>query len=109
MRIILDKSGYGFQLTAAGYSRIIDRKARKNIVIDKDGIDKILDTALFRMDEDLITMVEKYGYGVLLHEYSIKDLPDWIDNINLYDLDLIVEQHEPWGYIERLICEITVA
>lgn len=108
MRAILDKSGEGFQLTQAGYDRYIDRKAKCNINVTEKDINAMIMDPTFRVDEDLIEMVEKYRYGVIMHEWEIKEI-NLPEGISIDDPRLVIDEYEPYGFIEMMYYRVAIA
>ena len=106
-KILLYRGGEPYELTEYGREKLIERWMLKNKkeMIDKFNTDDIMfmQSIKYRTDQDLIELVEMYGCGILQVEdnesYRITEIGD---NVNLDGC--IIEEYEPYGFNERVVC-----
>lgn len=119
INIVLEKQGYDFKLTHLGMKSLIDRKKEKGLSEwTETFINKNRDKIWFRVDEDLVDLVDKYGVDVTNGTLCTIELPEGVtisdDIIELHDLEdfgfeelvfIDLEKYKIWKESKKNECE----
>lgn len=106
-KILLYRGGESYELTDYGREKLLGRwrlKGKKDMISKLNTDDMVFMQSIeYRTDQDLIELVEMYGCGILQVEdnesYRIAEIED---NIDLSKC--IIEEYEPYGFNERVVC-----